>query len=138
MTRARLRRERRTLVTALLVLCACLVAGYFVFFVSPLRRALPSSASDVHEYSWTQPGPLSQDFSYLLKARLAKDELAPYAERAGLVPYERGLEIHHGIDGAWDTAWGQPWWDPPPELDGSYVDFWQGGWTVVRWKDGWL
>lgn len=119
---------------ALVVLFVVLVFLGRLLFVSGARRALPWSASDVHEHEWVEDGILPQDFDYKLKARMPKEELAAYAARLGLPPYVPGQPTTSGW-GA-DTALG--WWDPPARLDGAYASFGDGSWTVLIWSNGWV
>lgn len=134
----RRRRVRLALLASTLLLSAC---AWLVRLglMSPFRIALPRSATDVHEWTWSEAGPLSQDHTYLLKARITQEEYAAYLrELPFLTPYSASMPLPAGVEGAWDQTFDQPWWDPPSGLSGAHVELGHGSWTVVRYASGWL
>jgi hypothetical protein len=93
--------------------------GSYVFLVSPLRRALPSGASEVHEGH----GDHFPDWDYKLEARLEPTlcsafltkEFAEYDGSITSVPVQERALV------SWGSVWKDEatWWDPSPDLNGT-------------------
>lgn len=118
--RARCWRQAQAGAIALLVL----VLGYRVAFVHPFRRALPWSAELVSERAWNEPGPLSQDFSYELEARMSEAAFLAYMRRLELVPYapaatqrSQGRRLAHEV---LPSSGDYGWWERPGAFERVY------------------
>lgn len=102
------------------------------------RRALPETATDVHEDAW-EDGFLP-DYHYCLKAKISAFEFEAYARRLELAtppPAPTSSDAFGGYDFSCPT---QPaWWDPPL---GATNDAWtwHGGdsWTMAAYAGGYL
>lgn len=83
------------------------------------RRALPSSATDIHvckpSIFWVHP-----DFWYLLKAKITLEEFETYRKHLKFVPITEDAkkEIHWT---GWDALVDE-WWDPLTTSDGAFYD----------------
>ncbi len=128
--------------------CLCLVVlglvGLVVLrwiFVHPFRRELPWSAEVVSEESWIEPGPLSQDSSCSLKARMTESELLGYVQRLGLSRYDPGqtkpemLPAVHELLPCDEGDLG--WWRRPGAFEHVYGCYeGRSGWCFVRFSNG--
>ncbi|MCP4782285.1 MAG: hypothetical protein GY903_30980 [Fuerstiella sp.] len=63
-----------------------LLLGRYYLFEWPLRRALPWSASSIHEHSWDDG--FLPDYTYHLRADLSCDQYMNYASRLDLHPHD--------------------------------------------------
>src|SRR5690349_8229923 len=128
---------RRRTIAALIALT--LAAGAVAFWLTRgtgewgFRRALPATATDVHEASW-EDGFLP-DYQYCLKARIARAEFDAYARRFGLTPATPGRVYEDDEDwsGLDCLPGSESWWHPPPTRDGWLIG--QGGdtWTTAAY-----
>ena len=102
---------------------------------SGLRRALPSSATEVHE----EVVDLFPDATTYLKAKLPERDFPLYVKRLGLTPHTPGRQ--YDDDEMW-LGWGMgsdpPWWDPTPSLEGTYVAQSGHAWTLAKHEQGYL
>jgi hypothetical protein len=102
------------------------------------RRALPASASDVHEASWEDD--LLPDYQYCLKARITCAEFDAYARRFALTPAAPGRVYDDEQDwsGLDCLPGSEPWWNPPPTRDGVLIGQSGDTWTTAAYHDGYL
>ena len=115
--------------------------------MSPLRKALPPAAQDIHEWSWDEGGLLAQDYDYVLKAKITQDEFDQYVRDLGLSPHTPTRQYSGGFQPDWDLSWlwrldnngvRPDWWSPSTDVSGTYV--YDGGslWTYAKYEDGYL
>ena len=111
-------------VIAILVCISGFVFSRCVGFASrllqnPPRKALPSSATDIHEYNWDHYFP--PDYFYCLKARITHGEFEAYRTKLKFVPTSKGIK-----ETVYWTAWNEmvkkSWWDPLPDANGTFYD----------------
>ena len=84
------------------------------------RRALPWSATDIHEY---YDGPVS-DFMVCLRARIKESDFDSYANRLGLDQVYVESE-HKSLLVSWMPCQ-EVWWTPPKSLDGARFQYQEG------------
>ncbi len=145
-------RKKRTLFVGIAILCLALFglcAGAMVIIknllMPPERKALPRTASDIHERHWIEEGLVGQDSVYILKARITKDEFLKYVDELSLTPhtpsreYALGFGIdwyHHRIYSDKDPAW----WKPHPYL--GFGDVWvhdgDSWWLYAKYEEGYV
>ena len=104
------------------------------------RRALPWSASDVHEWIWSET--LLPDYSYHLKARVTEEEFGRYTARFGLTPHAETRQYSEAAP-LW-LSWRTPdnfkgdWWTPSETLNGTFVANEGRTWTFAKYEHGYL
>ncbi len=79
---------------------------------TPLRRELPRTATDIREYVWDEPGVISQDWCYMLKARMSYAEFTGYAARLQLMPASRKRMGSCAVPFHADREEDLSWWNP--------------------------
>jgi hypothetical protein len=95
---------------AVCVLIMLLSVGWYYLSTSPLRRALPSSASEVVDrYSDVRP-----DYTYYLKARMSEADFRRYCDTLGAKPCVAG-----GKD--LDNTIPLSYWSVSPSTDNAFV-----------------
>lgn len=128
-------------VGAVVVLAAVVmfsVGGRDVLTESPLRRALPGSATDVHDLYVD----MDQDYSYYLAARLPREDFEAYCAGQNLTPHTPERIYTDGTEwldwGAMTLNPSEPmdWWLPTESLAGTYVNQQGHHWTMAKWQDG--
>jgi len=144
-----MKNKRRVRLLGGIIVCVILVvaclggqASIRLLFASPIRRALPWTAREVHEWQWNEPGLTGQDYTYLVKARISERQFDAYVDRLDLSPHSPDRDYEHsGFSPNWDphlpgTDQSPVWWDPSASLDGTYV--YDGGswWIVAKWENG--
>ena len=85
------------------------------------RDALPSTATDVHEYDWSDlfPG----DSVYFLKAKITPQEFEAYRDELKLVPIPETMKEEILWGGYSSANKGNiEWWDPLPTMEGTFYD----------------
>lgn len=133
------------------------VAGLFDSMgLSPIRAALPKSATEIQEFQWSS---LGGDYTSLLKAKMPEGEVEAYAKQFGATilieaaTYEnysaelvgpnfkpqaayKGESLGH----VWSGDARAAWWNPPPKP--RYFQFYRSGTTIavvaVGWAVGWV
>jgi hypothetical protein len=114
------------------VLCTAILVILVIDKIVPSKavRDLPDGATEIHEY-YKDFG-ITGDFSRLLKARIPRDQVQPYALRVGASNEEQG---NAGKDYLSWTG-GPDWWSPkaPP----LYFHQEQGYRILVGWEDGFV
>ena len=123
--------SRRSLLILGIVFSGCIIAFLtYTLFQSKAVRSLPRGATEIQEY-YEGTG-MSGDFSRLLKARIAEEDLAVYARKVGAVHRDDG---NIGLPA---TSWssGPAWFNPknPPKY--SYHE--QEYRILVGWEDGFV
>ena len=119
-------------------LAGVLIVARYQFCVWPPHRALPWSATEVHELALTDG--FLPDFSYQLKARIPPDALDASIQELGLTGH--GVEVLPSPARP-EAVWGptfasNPWWDPPEGL-GQHWRQESRDFRVEAWyHDGWL
>ena len=88
------------------------------------RKALPSTATDIHEYNWNArialfPG----DSVYFFKAKITPEEFEVYRIKLKFVPIpetmkEEALWMNYNIAKEGDIEW----WDPLPTTEATFHD----------------
>lgn len=107
--------------------------------VWPQRRALPESASDVHEWFWDDG--FLPDYSYYLKARIGPDEFRPYVGKLGLAPYRQPPKYEDGdfrINWRSRGSFHEDWWKPSDSLDNTFVSVDGQYWAYAKYEDGYV
>ena len=111
------------------------LAGSCDILQNPPRRALPSTATDIHEHNWDT---YVRDYCYLLKAKITAEEFETYRTKLELVQITENKkeEIHWD---AWDTIGGQ-WWDPSSSTEGTFYNPTMTGsqHAVVKYENGYV
>jgi hypothetical protein len=120
------------------------------------RTALPWSAREVHEYSWSSSIPA--DHTYWLKARITRPEFDAYITKWDLTLYSRTPPSSAVSPGQTDTNinrddWRGPnwnthdpmlrkselsWWDPSPDLSETYFKAYRTGALQAKYEGGYL
>jgi hypothetical protein len=107
--------------------------------VRPLRRALPSSAADVHE--WGYADGFLPDFTYLLKARINPDEFQSYVKKARMTPHT--ADRKYDDDDTW-LNWRfrgschETWWDPSDSIENTFVRNHGEEWGYAKYENGYI
>jgi hypothetical protein len=102
------------------------------------HRNLPRTAEEVHEWSWSD-GFLS-DYTYLLTARMRKEEFDAYITTLGLTLHTPNRKYEEPAVPWLD--WGAvpdektSWWNPSPSLDSTFVDQGHDTWTYAKYENG--
>jgi len=116
------------------ILAAFAAGGWYICYTltaHPAVRALPSSASDLHEF-YRDSGFPHYDYTYEMKARMPAEEFPAYAARLGLRPLGN-LQAHWGW---WPGE--LAWWDPAPSMEGTYIEQDDDSGTMAKWENGWV
>ena len=115
-----------------LVALVGLVLALDAFLPSAARRALPDSATDIHEY-YRDFG-ITGDFIRLLTARCSAEEFHAYARQQKLKPVI-GDDLPDGCP-SWSHS-DESWWTPPSSHVGGYFTFEEGGYRrLLAYHDG--
>lgn len=139
------KRRRKILVVALLVAIPVLagtalgVRTLVIYLTeSPLKRALPSSATDIHQWSLNEPGPLGQDCSYMLKARVSYQQFSSFRQRLRMKRHTPEREYQHGFSPHFNSLATEdlPWWNPTDSMEAVYVLDQGSSWTWAKHEDG--
>ena len=105
-----------------------------------LRKALPRTAEDVHEWAW-EDGFLP-DYSYMLKARISEQEFKEYVEYFGLTPHSpdrQYSEDDHNLSWRPCGLFDEDWWDVSDTLDANtFVSEGQTTWTYAKYENGYI
>jgi hypothetical protein len=130
-------RHRKWLLAALIATTALIAAwgiwyGWRYLNTPPSVRALPRSATDIHEYYEDSGFPL-YDYARYMKARIPQSEFAAYAKRLGLRPRRAGEIPLSWIAG--DPAW----WNPTESQEETWrrIDSRDSG-VQAKWENGWV
>ena len=125
------------------IVCICLgltVWGWRILTVSPLRRALPWSASEIQEWSWSDG--FLPDYSYQLKARISHEHFQSYVESLKLSPHTLSRRYDQPSSPwlSWSSSPGfrEQWWDPLPTLDATFVSNHGDHWTYAKYEKGYV
>jgi len=108
-----------------------LVLALDAFLPSSPRRALPSSATEIHEF-YKDYG-FTGDFTRLLTAKCSIDEFHAYARQQELDPVI-GDELPSGCR-PWSRS-DESWWTPPSSLAGAYFTFERGYRRILAYHEG--
>jgi hypothetical protein len=128
----------------LAILCAVLTIGAWGWRemnVRPMRRALPSTATDIHEFDRSDG--FLPDYSYYLKARISSDEFQTYVERRHLKPFSEDGQYdespHPWVNWRSQGQLGEgSWWNPSVSLDGTYVANSGDEWILAKYEHGYI
>jgi hypothetical protein len=103
---------------------------------SNVRRALPASATDIHEYDDTNY--FLGDYAHCLKAKMPESEMPGFAAKMGLT--SRYSSTTYGKLGLnWVAAEGASWWNPPATLDGGYFTYkGTSSYSVAKYENGYV
>jgi len=131
------------LILLVLVCMFILILPYFFFprptvfpwFSTEAKKALPESASEFHHF-------LSRsglDYTYLLKAKIAQEDVETYRLRLGLI---RRDPEHWGERSNWAVQYEDfcPWWDPSPNWGNTFYDpnNVRGQTRMMKYEDGYI
>jgi hypothetical protein len=111
------------------------------FSTSPLRRKLPPTAQQVQEWRWSEEGPLGQDYSYALKARITEEEFLAYVHELDMAPYSVEKGYGYGFVLTWRPPGMPPeleWWDPSDSYETTYIYDGRSWWTYAKWENGFI
>jgi hypothetical protein len=126
---------RRTVIV--LTVLAGLAWAWHELNVWPLRRALPWSATDIHE--WSREDGFLPDYTYLLKAKITPEEFRSYVHARGLTPHAASREYEDQESWlGWQGRSGLPWWTPTDSLDTTFVANYGREWTYAKYEDGYI
>ncbi len=114
------------------------ILGAKILTTPPLRRALPASAQDIHEWSRDEGGELAQDYSYLLKAKITRDEFYQYVNKFNMTLYTPTQQYSCGFYPGWSSSKKPDWWTPSEDLQGTYVRAENCAWTYAKYEDGYI
>lgn len=132
----------RKLVKWILLGWVCMIGlliGVLVFFddwiPSRVVRALPDSASDVHEYYWDDG--FTGDFVRVLKARMPESDFPAFVNNLGLID-KYDPAVHGSGRVSFSAMCGEDWWNPPESLDNAYIEYRPGDdyYVVVKYHEG--
>jgi len=131
---------RARLAIAILLLAALPACRRVASFLSEpgLVRALPAAATDVRTWSWQEQGPLPQDSTLRVRARVTHEEFVEYVTGMGMAPHTPERRYGHGFAPAWGPDPGIDWWTPSRELGETYVREDGASWTSAKWEDGFI
>jgi len=118
------------------ILAAFAAGGWYVWYTlttRPAVRALPSSASDLHEFYRDSGFPL-YDYEYKMKARMPLEEFSTYVARLGLSPSVRGPG---GPVPDW-TSGDPDWWNPTFSPVRTYYHVEEDSGEMAKWEKGWV
>lgn len=106
-----------TVLPVFCIMLAILMPALAKLFQPVAKRALPPSATDIHEYSW-QNYWFVPDYCYFLKAKITQEEFEAYKTKLKFVPIPEDAkeEVNwcsweHFVD---------EWWDPLPTSNGAF------------------
>ncbi len=101
------------------------------------QRKLPRYAQDVRV--WKHADGFLPDYMYLLRARISQDDFARYAASLNLTPHSPTRKYEEGPAEQF-MDWGRrdDWWDPSPDLAGTFVDQGQDTWTFAKYENGYV
>jgi hypothetical protein len=110
--------------------------GWYTVTVSPLRRALPRTATGVRD-SYAD---MTLDYTYLLRAEMPPKDAADYMRRIGSTPHSATRAYTDDLlwlsrnEGIVHTGW----WNPSSDPTTTYVV--QNGrtWTCAKYESGTL
>ncbi len=128
----------------LLALAPLAVAGIIAFlWIRPdettARRALPSSAEDIHE--WEQDFGFLPDFTYHLKAKITEEHFHHYVDKFGLTPHTSTRQYTQSADWlSWESLPGSvgDWWNPSNSLEFTFVRQEDDFWMFAKYEHGYL
>ncbi|MES2464200.1 MAG: hypothetical protein V4671_26860 [Armatimonadota bacterium] len=103
---------------------------------SNVRRALPTSATDIHEYDDTNY--FLGEMSQCLKAKMPESEMPGFAARMGLTA-RYSTTTYGKLRFHWHGAEGASWWDPPDTLDGGYLTYkGTSNYSIAKYENGYV
>jgi hypothetical protein len=105
---------------------------------TPLRKALPPTAQDIHEQSWGEGGEIGQDYCYLLKARITPAEFQQYVDRFGLTPHIATQQYSNWSMINCGTERKPDWWTPSDESGSMYARDEDSTWTYAKYENGYI
>lgn len=135
-------KSRRFCLFSSAIVVALFTIGVYLCYEGTLwsfRKALPSSAQDIHESYWTDT--LLPDYDYKLKAKITEEEFRRYVAKFGLTPHtttRKYSDLVVCLDWAASPEFRRGWWDPSTSLDSTFV--WQSNtvWTYAKYERGHL
>jgi len=95
-----------------------LVFWWLGVFQQAPRKALPSTADEVHEYNSDRLFP--PDYCYYLKAKITQEEFNAYRKRLRFAPLPQDLREEFDWSPFGDKV--EEWWDPTPSLKGAFYN----------------
>lgn len=109
---------------------------------SPLRKALPSTAQDIHESAWEEGGDTGQDYCYLLRAKITPAEFQQYVNKLNLTLHTPTRQYSNGFSPNWSISCGigkkPDWWTPLNDSSGTYVREGNSAWTYAKYENGYI
>lgn len=115
------------------------LAACYELFTWPFRKALPWTATDIHEWYWSET--LLPDYSYYLKAKVTENQFRTYVARFGLTPHAPDRAYSESsIWLNWESAPESDggWWNPSDSLDTTFVREGHDTWTFAKFEQGYL
>ncbi len=109
----------------------------------PIRKALPFTAQDVHDWSWEEEGETGQDYCYMVKAKIKPEEFRQYINRFELTPHTPTRQYSGGFDPGWSgsgcvMAPKLDWWTPSDDTSGTYVHDYGSAWLYAKYEGGYI
>jgi hypothetical protein len=125
---------------------ATLIGARYVLrnlIATPLRKELPRTARDIHEWRWEESGLTGQDYLYLLKARITEQEFQGYVDKLGMTPHTSSRQYQHGFHPHWhpvvlSLAKDIDWWTPSKSTQATYVLDGGDWWTYAKYENGYV
>ncbi len=107
----------------------------------PIRKALPFTAQDVHDWSWEEGGETGQDYCYMVKAKITPEEFRQYINRFGLTLHTPTRRYSMDYSPGWNgcTFIEKPdWWTPSDDMSGTYVHDYGSAWVYAKYEGGYI
>ncbi len=125
------------------VMCIVGLALFKSFTISPLRKALPSTANEIHEWRWSEGGLTGQDYIYILSARITEQQFLEYVDRFDMTPHTPEREYSPGFALNWypqelHTDETLEWWMPSRGEDGTYISDGGSWWDYAKWENAYI
>jgi hypothetical protein len=137
------------------LLLACLIAVLLILtylggraliqsvLASPLRKGLPPTATQIREWRWSEGGLTGQDYTYLLRAKITKQEFLDYVDRFDMAPHTPEREYSYGFVLTWHpytqhSYEALEWWTPSESSNGTYVHDGGSWWQYAKWENGYI
>jgi hypothetical protein len=131
--------------TVMSLILACLGGRALIqhIFASPLRKGLPTTATQIREWRWSEGGLTGQDYVYLLRAKITQQEFLDYVDKFDMTPHtpERGYSRGFVLDWHPHTQHSDEaleWWTPSPNFDNTYAHDGGSWWRYAKWENGYI
>ena len=113
--------------------------AFLIFFgdmiPSNAARALPGSATDIHEYYWDDG--FQGDFTRTLKAKMPESDFLEFVNNLDLKD-RFDPAIHGNGPVSFTVPCDEEWWNPPTSLDNAFINYKRGDeyFAIAKYHDG--